>query len=80
LRRSEDTRWLQIAFPDSDHPGWVSADFVTPQAGLDGFSVAESPPASTATSTEAPLSPDTSATPAPTTPEDELFYNQQPWY
>jgi hypothetical protein len=39
LARSEDGRWLAIAYPDFGSLGWVSAEFVTPQDGLDQFPV-----------------------------------------
>jgi Glycosyl hydrolase family 99/Bacterial SH3 domain len=72
LGRTEDTQWLEIAYPDTpvrglyaEHTGWVSAEFVAPQAGLDEFSVVELPPA---------------PTPAPNPQEDGLFYDLQPWH
>ena len=29
LGKSEDGKWFQIAFPDKDHPAWISVAFVT---------------------------------------------------
>ena len=29
LGKNEDGTWLQVAYPDASHPGWVSATFVT---------------------------------------------------
>ncbi len=43
LARSEDGNWLQIAYPDVVSPGWVAAEFVTPQDGLDSFTTAVAP-------------------------------------
>jgi hypothetical protein len=56
LARSEDSRWLAIAYPDFGSLGWISADFVTPTTGFDEFPVeptlldAPEPPASSAAS------------------------------
>ncbi len=42
LARSEDSKWLAIAYPDFGSLGWVSAEFVTPQTGLQQFPVESS--------------------------------------
>lgn len=39
LARSEDSKWLAIAYPDFGSLGWVSAEFVNPQDGFDQFPV-----------------------------------------
>lgn len=39
LARSEDHQWLAIAFPDYGSLGWVSAEFVAPQEGLNQFPI-----------------------------------------
>ncbi len=52
LARTEDSAWLQIPYPDADHTGWVSAEFVTPQTGLDAFPIFEPDSTVTATPTE----------------------------
>ncbi len=56
LARSQDNRWLAIAYPDFGSLGWVSAEFVTPKTGFEHLPV------------ELPPSPDENApTPLPTT-------------
>jgi Glycosyl hydrolase family 99/Bacterial SH3 domain len=65
LGRTKDAQWLEIAYPDSDHVGWVSAEFVAPQAGLETFPVAESP---------------ATPTPVATPKDNAPFYDLQPWY
>lgn len=39
LGRSEDSKWLAIAYPDFGSLGWISAEFVTPSDGMDQFPV-----------------------------------------
>jgi hypothetical protein len=39
LGRSQDKKWLAIAYPDFGSLGWVSAEFVTPQNGFEQFPV-----------------------------------------
>ncbi len=39
LARSEDSKWLAIAYPDFGSLGWISAEFVTPQNGLEQFPI-----------------------------------------
>jgi hypothetical protein len=34
LARSEDNKWLAIAYPDGGSLAWISADYVAPQEGL----------------------------------------------
>jgi hypothetical protein len=80
LGRTKDAQWLQIAYPDSGHTGWVSAEFVAPQEGLEEFPVAEvqTPPA--ADLAETPIPSGTLAPPQSSPQEDDLFYNLLPWY
>ena len=80
LGRTEDSQWLQIAYPDSSDTGWVSAEFVTPQARLDEFSVVQIQPTPSVIPTETPLPREWLPTPVPTKQEDDLFYNLLPWY
>lgn len=51
LGRSDDNRWLAIAYPDFGSLGWVSAEFVIPKSGLEQFPVelapGQAPPAPT---------------------------------
>jgi glycosyl hydrolase family 99/SH3 domain-containing protein len=55
LARSEDGDWLQIAYPNPDNIGWVSAEFVAPPGGLDAFPlVAAFTPTPQATPTSTP--------------------------
>lgn len=37
LARSEDSKWLAIAYPDFGSLGWISAEFVAPQSGFEQF-------------------------------------------
>lgn len=39
LARSEDSKWLAIAYPDFGTLGWISAQFVTPPDGFDQFPI-----------------------------------------
>lgn len=80
LGRTEDAQWLQIAYPDSGHTGWVSAEFVTPQEGLEEFPVAEVQTQPTPDLAETPIPAGILAAPQSTPQEDELFYNLLPWY
>jgi Glycosyl hydrolase family 99/Bacterial SH3 domain len=74
LARTDDSTWLQIAYPDADHTGWVSAEFVAPQTGLDDFPVFETETAPTDTPTDTPTAPDA--------PRDYSSYDYPypPWY
>ena len=39
LARSQDHKWLAIAYPDYGSLGWISAEFVTPQNGFEQFPI-----------------------------------------
>ncbi len=39
VARTRDGRWLQINYPDAKHPGWISAEFVTPHTDTDNLPV-----------------------------------------
>lgn len=65
LGRSEDSQWLEIAYPDSDHAGWVSAGFVTPGGALQLFPVVKSK----ATPAAAPAGTPSLPGPEPARPE-----------
>lgn len=39
LARSEDSKWLAIAYPDFGSLGWISAQFVTPSDNMEQFPV-----------------------------------------
>jgi len=43
LGRDETSEWLAIAYPDFGSLGWVSAEFVTPQTGLEQFPIEFAP-------------------------------------
>lgn len=43
LARSQDGKWLGIAYPDVGSLGWVSAEYVTPQRGFEDFPIEMAP-------------------------------------
>lgn len=46
LGKNDNAQWLQVAFPDAAHPGWVASTFVTLTGTLDQLPVvAVAPPA-----------------------------------
>lgn len=52
LAKSEDRKWLAIAYPDAGSLGWISAGFVAPQVAFDQLPVEPAP----AKETPAPIS------------------------
>lgn len=63
LARSPDHKWLAIAYPDYGSLGWISAEFVTPQTGLEQLPVEPVFEDEPTPSTQEPSTP--LATPAP---------------
>ena len=68
LGRSQDKKWLAIAYPDFGSLGWINTDFVSPQEGLDDFPI--EPPPSLDT-------PQPTSTPSPNSEENNPY---PPWY
>ncbi len=70
LGKSEDAKWLQVAFPDAAHPAWVSTAFVTVTGTIDQLPVvAVAAPATptkgaVAVATKAPTAVPTQVVPA----------------
>lgn len=54
LARSQDGKWLAIAYPDVGSLGWVSAEYVTPQRGFEDFPVEPAPPKASPSPTPTP--------------------------
>ncbi len=68
LGRSEDSKWLAIAYPDFGSLGWVSTEFVTPHDGLNQFPIELAPTSN-------------SAKPAPTVAPSSRAPDELPtWY
>lgn len=68
LGRSEDKKWLAIAYPDFGSLGWISADFVSPQEGFGDFPIEPTQKVDATAET-------------PTPPEDNDDNNSYPsWY
>ena len=66
LGKNDDGKWLQVAFPDKEHPSWVATSFVTVTGSLDKLPVVAAPVLPTAT-------PGTVATKAPTALPTQAF-------
>lgn len=49
LGKNEDGKWLQVAFPDAQHPAWLSTAFVTVTGTIDQLPVVAVAPPPTAT-------------------------------
>ncbi len=49
LGKSADGKWYQIAYPDNDHPSWISVAFVTATGPIDQLAVVALPVTPTAT-------------------------------
>ncbi len=65
LARSEDNKWLAIAYPDYGSLGWISAEFVTPKNGFEQFPI--EPSLRAQTTPQANSSASNSTTPTPLT-------------
>ena len=64
LGKNEDGKWLQVAFPDAAHPGWISAAFATVTGSIDTLPVvAVAPPATATPGGPAPTKAAAAATP-----------------
>lgn len=67
LARSDDSQWWQIAFPDEEQRGWVSAQFVTTNGDTDSLPVAQPTATLTPEATDTPTpAPTATDTPTPT--------------
>ena len=49
LGKNEDGKWLQVAFPDAAHPGWIAAAFAKVNGTIDTLPVVAVAPPATAT-------------------------------
>lgn len=80
LGRTEDSSWLQVAYSGSAARGWVSAEFVAPQKGLDAFPVVDPAAIPPLPPADPPPRDDTPVLPSPAAQDIEPFYDLQPWY
>lgn len=80
LGRTEDAVWLQIAYPGLAKSGWVSAEFVAPQTGLDAFPVVDAETILPYARGDPKLRDQTPLLPAPGSQAGEPFYELLPWY
>jgi Tol biopolymer transport system component len=69
LGKNEDGKWLQVAFPDAAHPGWIAAAFATVTGSVDTLPVvAVAPPATATPGGPSPTKVAAAATPTQTFP------------
>ncbi len=80
VARTEAGDWVRISYPPAKLTGWVSAEYIAPQTGLDDLPVVEAEAIPTPTLTETPNSeelPTQSPSDTGYTSSDEIY---PPWY